>query len=158
MPNRPALIVHYLACFKAGLVATPLNYRYTATEIDHALAVSDASALLVHAERIEDLAESRLAGGLRRGWITFGPAGGRGPTFAELADDAADADPPALPAPEPSAPAMIFFTSGSTGPAKGVTHSHETLGWIMAIGAAGLELSAADSLLAGSSLSHLGAF
>jgi long-chain acyl-CoA synthetase len=23
MPNRPALIVHYLACFKAGLVATP---------------------------------------------------------------------------------------------------------------------------------------
>src|SRR5262249_28907901 len=27
MPNRPALIVHYLACFKAGLVATPLNYR-----------------------------------------------------------------------------------------------------------------------------------
>jgi long-chain acyl-CoA synthetase len=26
MPNRPALIVHYLACFKAGLVATPLNY------------------------------------------------------------------------------------------------------------------------------------
>jgi hypothetical protein len=25
MPNRPALIVHYLACFKAGLVATPLQ-------------------------------------------------------------------------------------------------------------------------------------
>lgn len=36
MPNRPALIVHYLACFKAGLVATPLNYRYMAPEIDHA--------------------------------------------------------------------------------------------------------------------------
>src|SRR5262249_34664899 len=26
MPNRPALAVHYLACLKAGLVATPLNY------------------------------------------------------------------------------------------------------------------------------------
>jgi acyl-CoA synthetase (AMP-forming)/AMP-acid ligase II len=158
MPNRPALIVHYLACFKAGLVATPLNYRYTAPEIDHALAVSGARALLVHAERIEGLAESRLAGELPRGWITFGPDGGAGPTFAELADDAPGADPPELPAPDPSAPAMIFFTSGSTGPAKGVTHSHETIGWIMAIGAAGLELSAADTLLAGSSLSHLGAF
>ena len=45
MPNRPGLIVHYLACFKAGLVATPLNYRYTPPEIDHALAVSDARAL-----------------------------------------------------------------------------------------------------------------
>ncbi len=25
MPNRIALLVHYLACFKTGLVATPLN-------------------------------------------------------------------------------------------------------------------------------------
>src|SRR5918996_1303968 len=32
MPNRPALVVHYLACFKAGLVATPLNYRYAPPE------------------------------------------------------------------------------------------------------------------------------
>ena len=61
MPNRPALIVHYLACFKAGLVATPLNYRYMAPEIDHALAVSGARALFAHVEREEDLAASRLA-------------------------------------------------------------------------------------------------
>ena len=27
MPNRIDLLVHYLACFKAALVATPLNYR-----------------------------------------------------------------------------------------------------------------------------------
>ena len=42
MPNRVELVVHYLACFKAGLVVTPLNYRYTHSEIDHALAVSGA--------------------------------------------------------------------------------------------------------------------
>ena len=34
MPNRAALIVHYVACFKAGFVLTPLNYRYTPPEID----------------------------------------------------------------------------------------------------------------------------
>ena len=51
MPNRPALVIHYLACLKAGLVATPLNYRYMAPEIDHALEVSGASLLLHHAER-----------------------------------------------------------------------------------------------------------
>jgi long-chain acyl-CoA synthetase len=45
MPNRIALIAHYLACFKAGLVATPLNYRYMAPEIDHAFQVSGASVL-----------------------------------------------------------------------------------------------------------------
>jgi long-chain acyl-CoA synthetase len=42
MPNRIALLVHYLACFKGGLVVTPLNYRYTFREIDHALEVSGA--------------------------------------------------------------------------------------------------------------------
>ena len=42
MPNRIDLVVHYLACFRAGVIATPLNYRYTAREIDHALEVSDA--------------------------------------------------------------------------------------------------------------------
>jgi long-chain acyl-CoA synthetase len=56
MPNRIALIAHYLACFKAGLVLTPLNYRYTPREIDHALAVSGASVILAHAERAADLA------------------------------------------------------------------------------------------------------
>jgi acyl-CoA synthetase (AMP-forming)/AMP-acid ligase II len=45
MPNRPALLVHYLACMKAGLVATPLNYRCQPPEMDHALAVSGASAI-----------------------------------------------------------------------------------------------------------------
>src|SRR5437773_4212461 len=70
MPNRPALIVHYLACFKAGLVATPLNYRYMAPEIDHALAVSGARALLAHVEREEDLAATRLARQLPLGTIS----------------------------------------------------------------------------------------
>ena len=63
-PHRP--VVHYLACFKAGLVATPLNYRYTPREIDHALEVSGAAAIVAHAERAEDLAARQLAGGLAR--------------------------------------------------------------------------------------------
>ena len=61
MPNRVDLVVHYLACFRAGLIATPLNYRYTDREIDHALEVSGARVLLAHVERAEDVAASRLA-------------------------------------------------------------------------------------------------
>ena len=155
MPNRPALIVHYLACFKAGLVATPLNYRYMAPEIDHALAVSGARALLAHVERGEDLAASQLARQLPLGTISYGGRRGAGPAFGELIEGEASSS---LPPPPPAAPAVIFFTSGSTGRPKGVTHTHETLGWMFATAAAGLELSPDDLLLAGSSLSHVGAF
>src|ERR1700742_5399055 len=71
MPNRVDLVVHYLACFKAGRIATPLNYRYTAAEIDHALGVSGARALLAHVERAEDGAASELAAGLGLGTIAY---------------------------------------------------------------------------------------
>src|SRR5437660_1918322 len=156
MPNRPALIVHYLACFKAGLVVTPLNYRYMAPEIDHALAVSQARALLAHVEREEDLAASQLARQLPLGTISYGGKRGADPAFGELVEGEASSSPP--PPPSPAAPAVIFFTSGSTGRPKGVTHTHQTLGWMFATAAAGLELSPGDLLLAGSSLSHVGAF
>ncbi len=59
MPNRTELMVHYLACMKCGLVAVPLNYRYMAPEIDHALDVSGAKILLAHDERREDLAQQQ---------------------------------------------------------------------------------------------------
>ncbi len=156
MPNRIGLAIHYLACFKAGLVATPLNYRYTFREIDHALGVSGASALLVHGERGEDLAASELAGQLSRGVISYGgtelPAQHRFESLLE--SEPAEG----LAAPEPCDPAAIFFTSGSTGPAKGVTHTHETLRWMMASATSAFGLSAEDVFLPGSSMSHIGSF
>ena len=156
MPNRPRLIAHYIACFRAGLVATPLNYRYTVAEIDHALEVSGARALLVHGEREPDLAESRLAADLPLGRIGYPRPSKDGVSLDQLMEGE-----PAVfesPRPHPSDAAVIFFTSGSTGQPKGVTHTHETVGWMLAIAASGLELTADDRLLAGSSLSHVGAF
>ena len=148
MPNRDALLVHYLACFKAGLVVTPLNYRYTHREIDHALEVSGARALLFHEERAEDVAASRLAGELP---TTFEWPG----AFESLL---ASEPLPAGPDPDPAEPVAIFFTSGSTGPAKGVTHTRSSLRWMIASAAAAFELDAADVFLPGSSMSHIGSF
>ena len=169
MPNRVDLAVHYLACFRAAVITTPLNYRYTAPEIDHALTVSGARALVAHVERAEDVAESELAGGLELGTIGYRdaeplpqgneePGGVDGGWSHEFADLLGSEPLSGGEEPDPKAPAAIFFTSGSTGPAKGVTHSRETLRWMIASAATTLELDSSDSFLLGSSMSHIGSF
>ena len=160
MPNRADLVVHYLACFKAGLVVTPLNYRYTFREIDHALEVSGAKALVAHVERGEDVAASAGAAALELGLIGYADSetdavGGWRQDFGELLGSEMLAAPADI---DPGEPAAIFFTSGSTGPAKGVTHTRESLRWMIASAAAAFELDAEDVFLPGSSMSHIGSF
>jgi long-chain acyl-CoA synthetase len=117
MPNRIALVVHYLACFEAGLVTTPLNYRYTAPEIDHALAVSGAAALVAHAERAGDLAASRLAEGLRVGVVTVeGDAVTDGVRLESLLTD--DRGPVVLPAVAPTRRPRSSSPRGAPGPRR----------------------------------------
>lgn len=155
MPNRAELVIHNLACMKAGFASTPLNYRYQSPEIDHALEVSDASVLLHHAERDADLALSKFADKLPLGRISFGAVDGRTPSYEQFMQ----IEPPALELtkPSPDAVAFIFFTSGSTGKPKGVTHSHRSFGAIVASTIAGLEISEADIFLPATSYSHIAA-
>ncbi len=154
MPNRIGLVAHYIACFKAGLVATPLNYRYTPPEIDHALGVSGASIMLAHQERLADLAPTKAAS-LPLGMIVYGGEGGAR-SFETLA--ATEPAETAFPAIGPEAPAVIFFTSGSTGPAKGVTHTVASLGWMFASAVKSFGLGPDDVVLPGSSISHIAGF
>jgi acyl-CoA synthetase (AMP-forming)/AMP-acid ligase II len=162
MPNCGELVVHYLACFKAGLAATPLNYRYQGPEIDHALEVSGAAMLLAHAEREAELARSVRASRLPQGRIGFAAAAhprpsGDGPNRSLEQLLATVAPEIRWEKPASTSTALIFFTSGSTGKPKGVTHSHETFGWIAASFAAGAELTTASVFLPGTSASHVAA-
>ena len=147
LPNSAALIVQYLAMLKAGLVGVPLNYRYTSVEIGHALEVSGARAIVYARERRGDITESRLASRLER---------------VEKDVGAETPNTPEAPFPQarraPSDPAFIFFTSGSTGPAKGVTHTIETLGWLFANQAEAYQVTPEDIVLPSSSASHIGGF
>jgi len=153
MPNRTELFVHYLACMKCGLVAMPLNYRYMAPEIDHALSVGGAKILLAHDERRDDLVASKLAAKLPLGRISYADDGGSAsPSFRFLTQGEARRD---LPPPKPEDPAIIFFTSGSTGKPKGVCHSFETLGWIIASGVKSFEMGPDDVMMPAGSASHV---
>lgn len=152
MPNRDALVIHYLACAKAGLVSVPLNYRYTSREIDFALTTSGASALLVHAERDADVRASARASALPLGTIRYGGNDTGAPRLEDLVGPARSSS---LPPEDPSAPAAIFFTSGSTGRPKGATHTHASLAAMIASCIQGIELTPEDVMLPGSSLSHI---
>src|SRR5262249_31985749 len=66
--------------------------------------------------------------------------------------------PSPLPPLDGKAPAAIFFTSGSTGPAKGVNHSVASLGAMFASTLEGYDLGPRDVMLPASSCSHLGGF
>jgi long-chain acyl-CoA synthetase len=156
MPNRPALIVHYVACLKAGLVSVPLNYRYTVSDIEHALEVSGASLLVAHSERLAELDASRVVHHLPHGIVIYEGGASRRQKLANLMMRRGALK--SLPPVNPGDPAFIFFTSGSTGPAKGVTHSQESLGWMFASMAAAFEFGPDDIVLPGSSISHIGGF
>ena len=153
MPNRERLLVHYLACFRSGLVATPLNYRYAVPEIDHALEVSGAAAIVAHAERAADIAASVHAANLP---VVTAEGAGDEPSLEGLMATEPGRSPSSRA--RPAIAAAIFFTSGSTGPAKGVTHSLETLGWAVAAASAAFEMTPEDRVLPGSSMSHIGSF
>ena len=156
MPNRTALLLHYLACQRAGLVVTPLNYRYMAPEIDHALEVSKAALLLTHVERLADLESSELAGALRHGVITYGgETAGERSFEALLEHENTGVEFPKRGVDDPSA---IFFTSGSTGAPKGVTHTYRSLGYMFASIGGILGLTPDDVMLPGQSISHIAGF
>lgn len=154
LPNSTKLFIHYLGAIKAGLVAVPLNYRYTHFEIDHALEVSGAKGIVYDRNRSEIIGATQLVSGLPVKIIAD-------PGTCPGDDDVAPllkAAPVAFPERDLDAPIFMFFTSGSTGAAKGVTHTARTLNWVISSVAKGYAISPADRFMSGSSCSHIGGF
>src|SRR5437867_8678579 len=123
--NRPEWGIAYLAVLELGAVVVPLDMLLREHEVGELLAACSASHCIVSGRQLEVVRRAREARvpGLRL--VCLDPAEGL-PSWDEPAATAPEAK-----AREPrSAPhdlAVLLFTSGTTGQAKGVMLSHANL-------------------------------
>lgn len=114
----------YFGVLKTGAIAVPMNFRYTADEIDYCLRLSDSKALIFGAEFVERLIsiQEKLKG------VTLWGVNAGFDSSLDLLQHAVKLDTAAIDVPlHDDDDAAIYFSSGTTGFPKAILHSHAAL-------------------------------
>jgi long-chain acyl-CoA synthetase len=143
--NAAEVVTLFFACFKAGLIAVPLNNRLKAAEIAYILKHSNAKLCFSQSELAPLCEEVRTQ------------CPDLESIYTELPQlDASESDRFSLPDVTADRVAAILYTSGTTARPKGVMHTHVSLtGGAEMMSSLGV--NQADSLLAVTQLMHIGA-
>ena len=143
--NSIDLVKLYFACFKAGLIAVPVNNRMKASEIAYVLKHSKAKLCFSQLE-LAPISEQ-----VRSECPDLKSIHTALPVLDSMQPDIAH-----LPSISPELVAAILYTSGTTARPKGVMHTHVSL--IAQTGMASiLGLNGNDTLLAATQMVHIAA-
>lgn len=132
LPNWYEAIIIELACAYGGLVCNPIVQIYRDAEVQHI--VGDAKSRVLFVPQIfrrfnyEEMV-SRIEGawqGRTQTVLVRPQAASDRPSFDDIVSAASSS--PDLPATDASEIKLLMYTSGTTGPAKGVLHTHNTIG------------------------------
>jgi acetyl-CoA synthetase len=125
LPQAPAVAASHIAIYKLGAIALPLAILFGNEAISYRLKDSGARVLITNARGLEKLAGARaVLPDLELVLSIDGPAEGAEDFHAVLACAAGDFTPAATTSDDP---ALMVYTSGTTGPPKGALHAHRVL-------------------------------
>jgi acetyl-CoA synthetase len=125
LPQAPEVAASHIAIYKLGGIALPLAVLFGADALSYRLQNSGAAALITNAQGVERIAEIRKdlpdlklvlsLDGAGDGALDFATTLARAASDFTAVDTAADD------------PAMMVYTSGTTGQPKGALHGHRVL-------------------------------
>ncbi|MEF0943594.1 AMP-binding protein [Rhizobium sp. BR 362] len=125
LPQSFETVIAHVAIYKMGAIALPLALLFGAEALEYRLAISGTSAIVTNQfglsrlrpirDRLPDLAHVISIDGAGEGIAGFAELVAAHPPLFETADTG------------PDDPALMIFTSGTTGPPKGALHGHRVL-------------------------------